>query len=282
MSNIKIICETMNDLPDGISGNYDIEVLPVTIIFEGQEYKAGVDIDTDEFYKMLRKSETMPSTSQVTYATFKDVFEKHINEGKTVLYMAGSSAASGTYQSAMIAKNDIESDNIYIFDTYGVSIAGGILVKEASKMVEQGHDIQYIINKLEEYKNKIHVYFSVDSLDYLQKGGRISGTKAAIGTLLNIKPILKIEDGLVKQKTQVRGTKKIIPVLIDQIRSEVGNDFTNKDIYVGYGDDLDTQAKFIEKVKEELSPRNIYTFQIGSCVACHSGPNVLGIACLDV
>jgi DegV family protein with EDD domain len=280
MSNIKIICDTMNDVPKNIMENYDIEILPATIIFEGKEYKAGVDIDGDEFYKLLRSTENMPSTSQITYATFKETFEKYINEGKKVLYLAGSSAASGTYQSAMIARNDVEGE-IQIFDTYSLSIGGGILIGEAAKLAEEGHDVAYIMNKLEEYKYKAPVYFSVDSLDYLHKGGRISGTKAAIGTLLNIKPILRIEDGLVKQKTQVRGSKKIVPTLIEQLKSEIGEDFSDKDVYVGYGDDLKERDRFIEKVKEELNPKNVYIFQIGSCVACHSGPSVLGIACLN-
>ena len=99
--------------------------------------------------------------------------------------------------------------------------------------------VEEIVRKLEEYKNKVQVYFSVDSLDYLHKGGRISGAKAAVGTLLNIKPILKIEDGLVKQKTQVRGSKKIIPMLIEKLKEEINDDFSDKDIYVAYGDDLE-------------------------------------------
>ena len=281
MNNIRIIYDTMNDLPENIDGKYDIDMLPTTIIFQGKEYKAGVDIDNDEFYKLLRDNKEIPTTSQVTYMTFKETFEKYVKEGKKVLYMAGSSKGSGTYQSAMLAKNDIESDDIYIFDTYSLCIGGGLLVLEAAKMVEEGLDIDTIIKKLEEYKDKVQVYFSVDSLDYLYKGGRISGTKAAVGSLLNIKPILKIEDGLVKQKTQVRGSKKIIPTLIEKLKEEIGDDFSDKDIYVGYGDDLETNEKFVEKVKEELSPKNVYTFRIGSCVACHSGPTVIGIACLN-
>ena len=281
MNNIKIICETMNDLPDGLEQEYDIQVLPVTIVLDSKEYKAGVDLDTNTFYKKLRESETMPTTSQVTYATFKEVFDKNLEQGYEILYLAGSSAASGTYQSAMIAKNDIESDKIHIFDTSGVSIFGGILIKKAAEMVKEGHSIESIIKELEICRDKVHVYFSVDSLDYLQKGGRISGTKAAIGTLLNIKPILNIENGLVKQKGQVRGSKKIMPSLIDHIKQEVKQDLQDKDIYVGYGDDFELRDKLIEKVKSEINPKNIYTFQIGSCVACHSGPNVLGIACLD-
>lgn len=280
MNNIKIICDSMNDVPKEIMEKYDIEMLPVTMIFEGKEYRAGVDIDGDGFYKLLRSSESMPSTSQITYITYKEVFEKYLAQGKTVLYMAGSSAASGIYQSAMLAKNDIEGD-VYIFDTYSLCIGGGMLIKEAAIMANEGHDVEYIINKLEEYKEKVQVYFSVDSLDYLQKGGRISGTKAAIGNLLSIKPILKIEDGLVKQKNQVRGSKKIMPKLIEDLVSEVGEDFSDKDVYVAYGDDLEVRDKFVEKIKEELSPRNVYTIQIGPCVACHSGPEVLGIACLN-
>ena len=271
----------MNDLPKNIDEKNDIDMLPTTIIFQGKEYKAGVDIDNDEFYKLLRDNKEIPTTSQVTYMTFKETFEKYVKEGKKVLYMAGSSKGSGTYQSAMLAKNDIESDDIYIFDTYSLCIGGGLLVLEAAKMVEEGLDIDTIIKKLEEYKDKVQVYFSVDSLDYLYKGGRISGTKAAVGSLLNIKPILKIEDGLVKQKTQVRGSKKIIPTLIEKLKEEIGDDFSDKDVYVGYGDDLETNEKFVEKVKEELSPKNVYTFRIGSCVACHSGPTVIGIACLN-
>lgn len=282
MKKIKIICESMSDLPDNLQQEYDVELLPINIVFDGKEYKSGVDISTNDFYKMLRNSKSMPTTSQITYANFKEIFEGYLKEDNIVLYMSGSSAASGTYQSATLAKNDIESDDIYVFDTFSISIGGGILVQKAVEMVKQGHDIDYVINKLEEYKKKVHVFFSVDTLDYLQKGGRISSTKATIGTLLNIKPILNIEDGLVKQKGQVRGTKKIMPALIENIKSVVDGDFSNKDVYVGYGDDLSIKDELVEKVKEELSPRNVYTFQIGSCVASHSGPNVFGIACIDV
>ena len=281
MSNIQIICDTMNDVPKEIVEKYNIEILPATIVFDGIEYKAGVDIEGDEFYKMLRSSNSMPTTSQVTYATFKDTFEKYLDEGKKILYLSGSSAASGTYQSAMIAKNDIESDDIHIFDTYSLCIGGGMLIAEAAIMAQESNDIDYIINKLNEYKEKVEVYFSVDSLDYLHKGGRISGTKATIGTILNIKPILKIEDGVVKQKTQVRGRKKIIPTLIEQLKLQVGDDFSDKEVYVGYGDDIEECNKFVEKVKNELSPKSVKIFQIGACVACHSGPDVFGLACLN-
>ncbi|MGL5748903.1 MAG: DegV family protein, partial [Paraclostridium sp.] len=164
---------------------------------------------------------------------------------------------------------------------YSLCIGGGLLADEAGKMVEEGKTIEYIISKLEEYREKIEVYFSVDSLDYLHKGGRISGTKDALGTILNIKPVLKIEDGLVKQKGQIRGSKKIVPTLIEQLKTAIGQDFSDKAVYVGYGDDLEICNKFVEKVKDELQPKSVKIFQIGACVACHSGPDVFGIACLN-
>lgn len=282
MSNIKILCDTINDVPKEVIEKYDIEVLPTSIIIEDKEYKAGIDLDGDKFYSLLKTSNTIPSTAQIPLVTYTEIFERYVNEGKTVLYLVGSSAASGTYQTATLAKNDIENGDIRLVDTYSLSIGGGILIKEVGSMVESGMDIDEIINKIESYKYKVHVYFSVNSLDHLCKGGRISGTKAAIGTILNIVPILKIEDGLVKQRTQVRGSKKVMDSLITQLRNDVGDDFSNKDVYIGYGDDLSQGEALANKVKVQLNPRNIFFIQIGSCVACHSGPSVLGLACLDI
>ena len=155
-----------------------------------------------------------------------------------------------------------------------------MLVEEAAKMAMDGKSVDEIINRLDEMKANSHVYFSVDSLEYLYKGGRISSTKAAVGTLLNIKPILTIEDGLVKQKSQVRGSKKLIPSLIQMQIDDIGNDFSNIDIYVGHNDDSELIDTFVQKIKEKLNPRNIYMVQIGACVASHSGPDIMGLACI--
>lgn len=279
MNNIKIICDTMSDLQPGIAEKYDIDILPANIIFNEKEYKAGIDLTTEEFYKMLRSSKEIPKTSQIPILTFMDTFTKYIDEGKTIIYLAGSSAASGIYQTANLVKNQIEGP-LYIFDTYSLSVGSGMLVEEAAKMAMDGKSVDEIINRLDEMKANSHVYFSVDSLEYLYKGGRISSTKAAVGTLLNIKPILTIEDGLVKQKSQVRGSKKLIPSLIQMQIDDIGNDFSNIDIYVGHNDDSELTDTFVQKIKEKLNPRNIYMVQIGACVASHSGPDIMGLACI--
>ena len=134
--NIKLICDSLSDVDKSYIEKYDIEIVPLTIILDDKEYRDGIDITPAEFYKKLRDEDAFPKTSQVTYAQFKDVFEKYTKEGKTILYVSGSSAATGTYQSAIMAKNDIEGE-IHTYDTYEFSFGAGIFVVKAAQMIEQ-------------------------------------------------------------------------------------------------------------------------------------------------
>lgn len=277
---IKILCDTINDLPIGIEDKYDVEVIPTTIIFDGKEYKSGIEISSTELCKMLRNTDKMPSTAQVTYITYEEVFERNLKEYDSLIYLAGSSAASGTIQTAKLVASDIEGD-IHIIDTFNLCIGGGMLVSKALEMVEEGKSVDEIISKIEELKSKVNVFFSVGDLQYLQKGGRISGTKATIGSILNINPILNIEDGLVKQKGQVRGNNKVIPALINSLKEACPGGFAEKDIYIGCGDEIEKRDKLQERIEKELEPKSIHIFNIGPCVVSHSGPSVLGVACLS-
>lgn len=279
MSKIKILCDAMSDLPEGVIGKYDIEVIPTSILLEGKEYKAGLDITSKEFCHMLRNTESMPTTAQVPYLTYKEVFERNLKDNDKIIYLAGSSAASGTSQTARLVASDIEGE-IHIIDTYNLSIGGGIVVLEAIKMVEEGKTVEEVVQRIEGIKSKVRVFFSVGTLDYLQKGGRISSVKATIGTILNICPILNIEEGLVKQKGQVRGKNRVIPELINSLRESVGEDFSDKIVYIGCGDEFAQREKLIKKVESELSPKRIEIFEVGSCIVSHSGPSVLAISCI--
>ncbi|MGL5312785.1 MAG: DegV family protein, partial [Peptostreptococcaceae bacterium] len=216
---------------------------------------------------------------QATYAQFKDVFEKYVKEGKKVLYIAGSSVATGTYQSAIMAKNDTEGC-IYTYDSKAFSYVIGVLVVKAAELAQQGKDIDEIIMEIDKLKEQTYVLFSVDTLEYLQKGGRISSTKAAIGNILNIKPILDIKDGLVSQVCQVRGKKNVIAKMIELIKENCGDEFSNETIYIGYSDDFKERELLTEVVKSEFNPKDILYFQIGTCVGAHAGPGLTGIICI--
>lgn len=275
---IKIVCDSISDIPQSILDKYNVDLVPLTVIFNNREYLAGQDLTNQEFYKMLRESDIMPKTSQATYIQFKSLFEKY-DKDTEVIYIAGSSVASGTYQSAMLAKND-GYDNIYIFDSQNLSIGSGLFVIKACEMVAKGYSVSEILSTLESYKNNIEVAFSVDNLEYLKMGGRISSTKATLGNLLSIKPILEVKDGLVCQKSQVRGKKQIYSALVKIIIDKFGKDLKGRTIIIGCGDN----DKDLEIIKETLQSQtiveNIYFVNIGCVICSHSGPGVMGISCL--
>jgi len=274
---IKILCDSITDLPIEIIKKHNVDIVPLTVIFNEKEYLDGVDITNQDFYKMLRESETMPKTSQATYAQFVEFFEKYKDD--EILYLAGSSAASGTYQSAVLAKGDVDA-NITIFDTLNLSLGSGTLVIKACEMVEQGLSVDEIVKNLENLRNDALVTFSVDTLEYLKKGGRISSTKAALGSLLNIKPILTVNDGLVVQKSQVRGKKQIFTNLVNSIVEKYGDDLTNKTIILGCGDNNEDLETLRETLLKNTNVKNVYDVNIGCVICSHSGPGVVGISCI--
>ena len=275
---IKIVCDSISDLPQEILDKYNVDIVPLTVIFNNTEYLAGENLTTKDFYKMLRGSDSMPKTSQATYVQFKSVFEKYDSDTE-VIYISGSSVASGTYQSAMLAKND-GHDNVFIFDTENLSIGSTLFVIKACEMVEMGYSAKEILSTLEKYKSNVEVAFSVDTLEYLKMGGRISSTKAALGNLLSIKPILEVKDGLVSQRSQVRGKKQIYSTLAKTIVNRFGKNLKDNTIIIGCGDneeDFEIMKKALEK---EAEVKNIYFVNIGCVVCSHSGPGIIGISCM--
>lgn len=275
---IKIVCDSISDLPQEILEKYNVDIIPLTVIFNDKEYLAGENLTTKDFYKMLRESDSMPKTSQAIYVQFKSVFEKY-DENTQIIYISGSSIASGTYQSAMLAKND-GHDNVSIFDTGNLSIGSALFVIKACEMVEMGYSVNDILSNLEKHKNEVEVVFSVDTLEYLKMGGRISSTKAALGNLLSIKPILEVKEGLVSQKSQVRGKKQIYSTLAKTIVNRFGKDLKDKTIILGCGDNEDDLGVMKEALEKEGEVKNIYFVNIGCVICSHSGPGVMGISCM--
>ena len=274
---IKIICDSMSDVPDIIIEKYDVEIVPLTVIFNGVEYIDGIDINNKQFYKMLRESEVMPKTSQVTYSQFKEVFEKYKDD--EVLYIGGSSSASGTYQSAVIAKND-GYENVHVFDTQNLSTGSALFVIKACEMREKGYSIEEIIENLNLLKGSEELIASVDTLEYLKKGGRISSTKAMIGNLLSIKPILTVENGLVSQKSQVRGKKHIYSELVKYISDVYNKDLEDKTVILGCGDNEEDLETLKNHLTEECKVKDVYNVNIGCGICSHAGPGVLIISCI--
>ena len=276
---IKILCDSISDVPVEIIEKYKVEIVPLTVLFNGEEYLDRLDITNQEFYKMLRNSDSMPKTSQATYAQFKKYFDQYKDTDTQVLYIAGSSVASGTMQSAVLAKND-GYDNVTIFDTQSLAIGSALFVIKACELAEQGCSVEDIVSKLEAMRGTETVLFSVDTLEYLKKGGRISSVKASIGSLLNIKPILTVQDGLVAQKSQVRGKKQIFSAFTSHLTEQYGEKLDKKTIIVGYGDNIEDLEIMKKSVLEKIQANDVYFVNIGCVVCSHSGPGILGISCI--
>lgn len=273
---IKIVTDSLSDIPKDLIKKFDIEVLPLTVIFEDVEYRDGIDITSEEFYKKLKESSRIPKTSQVTPEQFREAFEKCLKTYEHVIYIACSSRATGTYQSSIIAKSLLENDNIHIFDTMALSFGCGIMLLKAAQMAKEGKQVQEILLELEDMKNRVDHIFTVDTLEYLQKGGRISSTKAAIGTILNIKPILTVKEGLVSQLDQVRGKKKVISKMIELAKKR-STDIQSQVIGIGHADNEELLNEFKRVIKEELKPKDIIVTNIGAAIGTHAGPGTIAI-----
>lgn len=275
---IKILYDSMCDIPDEITKNKFLEMIPLTINVDGKEYKDGVDFTKEEFYNLLENSKTPPKTSQATYIQFKEVFEKYVNEGYEVICITGSSKTSGTYQSATMAKNDVDG-NIYIFDTLFLSLGSGQYVIKACQLVnENKFTAEEIVKKLEEIRESVNLFFVPFSLDYLKESGRLPSIVSFVGNMLNIRPICTMKDGENKIVTKVRGTKQIASKLVDIILDANNNDLESKIITIGYGSNELDFEKLKEEVAKRIKVKEIFITRGGSCICSHTGPEILAIS----
>ena len=210
MEKIKIITDSTADLSQELYDKYDIEVLPLLINFGDDSYLDGVEINPEEVFRRIEKDNVLPTTAQVIPTRFEETYKKYLDEGYKIISIHMSSAMSGTYQSACIAKNSLESDNIVVIDSQKVTSALGILVLKAAKLREKGLSLNEIEREINKCRDKVKASIVFESLEYLVRGGRISKTAGVIGGMLGIKVLLEIKDGLMAVKEKIRGNKKAI------------------------------------------------------------------------
>ncbi|MDD7182305.1 DegV family protein [Peptostreptococcus porci] len=276
---IKLICDSLSDIPDEIQAKEYLEVVPLTLIMDGKEYKDGVDISKEEFYKVVMEMEDIPKTSQATYGQFIEIFEKNINQGKKILYIAGSSTKSGTYQSAVLAKKDIDGD-VHIFDTEQLSLGAGQYVIRACDMIEEGLSIEEIVEKLDEIRDSVEILFAPASFDFLKKSGRVPMATALIGSMLNIKPIFKMKDGEINLEAKVRGIKKLVANLVDLVIEKNKDNLSQLTVTIGHGCNLDDFNKLKKEVEEKLNGKvkRLMVTKGGVCICSHTGPDIVAIS----
>ncbi|MEF9953496.1 MAG: DegV family protein [Clostridium sp.] len=276
MDKVYIVTDSTSGVPEDIVQSKNVKVLPLTIEFEGAVYKDGVDIDEPKLLEMLARGEELPKTSQVNPKSFLDEYEKLTSEGYKVISIHISSGLSGTYQSACIARDMMEnSQDVFVVDSKGVSFATGALVLEAIKMLEGGMGVNETSKALEDLANRVRVAFAVDDLEYIRKGGRISSVHAAIGSLLNIKPILSMSNGKIDVLDKVRGKKKALNRMVEYIKEEgLETSLTTAVGNVAGERDMDI---FVKKLEEESLIGEYLNVSVGSVIATYAGPGTVGV-----
>ncbi|MDF2840824.1 MAG: hypothetical protein K0Q99_1596 [Clostridia bacterium] len=273
---IRIITDTMCDVPKDWAEKYNIRVMPLTVHFGEASYKDGVNITMQEFYSKLEASENLPTTSQVPPIEFLDAFNDELNNGNDIICINGSSQLSGTYNSALLAKNQLESDKIHVIDSEGVTLGAGLLAIKAARLAEQGMISTEIVNEIRESVKRMKYFYIVDTLKYLHKGGRISLSTSVIGSILNIKPILTIKGGKLEMLDKSRGIKKAIAETFDIIK-ENGWTLENKVVGINHTNSLENLGLLEAYLKKEYHVREIIVGEVGSVVATHAGPGAVAI-----
>ncbi|OOM74398.1 DegV domain-containing protein [Clostridium puniceum] len=276
MEKIKIITDSTADLSKEIYDKYEIEVLPLLINFGEESYLDGVEINPDKVFERIEKENILPTTAQVIPNRFIESYKKYLNEGYKIISIHMSSVMSGTYQSACIAKEALETEEIVVIDSQNVTAALGILVLKAAKLREKGYDILKMEQELNIIKEKISVSIYFDSLEYLVRGGRISKTAGMVGSLLGIKLILEIKDGLMAVKDKIRGNKKSIKKIINDLESVT----LDEDMPVILIDVNNIEIKDALKEYMETNNVNFIECPVGSTVCIHSGPGCCGLVFL--
>jgi DegV family protein with EDD domain len=277
-----LIIDCCCDLPIEYVEKNNVELLSLTVNLNGREYKdnLGKDLPYKDFYLAVRNG-AMPSTSQINVFDFEKEFRKHVSLGKSIIYIAFSSALSGTYNSACIAKETILEEykdaDITIIDSKCASLGEGLLDYYAIEMLKNGASKEEIVNWVEENKLKVNHWFTVDDLNHLKRGGRVSGTAAAIGTILDIKPIMHVDDeGKLIPVTKVKGRKKSIRALAEELNKRIINP-EEQIIFISHGDCIE-DAKFLEKlILEKHKVKDVIINNIGPIIGSHAGPGTVAV-----
>ena len=280
---IKLICDSLCDIPKEIQDKEYLDIVPLTIIFNDKEYKDGVDITKEEYYKVLKNSKQIPKTSQATYIQFSEIFNKYINEGYKIICINGSSKSSGTYQSAMLARSDMGdmANDIHILDTMSLSLGSGQFVIKACELIEKGLALDEIIKELESIRESVMLFFAPKTLDYLKKSGRVSVATAIIGNILSLVPIFSFPKGEANLEEKVRGSKNIASKLVDIILEKNNGDLSDKIITIGYGDNFKDFENLKKEVEKRIKAKKVFTTRGGACICSHTGPEILAISCSD-
>ena len=287
MNAYKIIADSSCDIPISLMKANDISYVPFNVSFDQETYLEELkDITPDEFYEKLNAEKLFPKTSLPSVQSYMDAMEAALKENKDVLCLCLSSKFSGSFQSAMNAANILSESYpdhvIKVIDTTCATACEGMMVLEACRMKDAGMDINAVAEKLEVLKETSRIFVTVDSLEHLQKGGRIGKASAMAGTILNIKPIIAMKDGELHPESKVRGSKKALKQIVDMAKGKIGDEKDQYRIIFVRGDKEReaTAAELANELRAEGYDVAEDVWTVGITIGSHIGPTPIAVCML--
>ncbi|HZK24995.1 MAG TPA: DegV family protein [Oscillospiraceae bacterium] len=280
---IQILTDSAADLPLSIIEEYGIDIAPLHIYGDGEEYLDGKDLLSPQMLNAMRQGKVF-KTSQVDPATFLEYFKLYAARGDSCIYVGLSSELSSTYQSAVLAQKEIQKTypdfTVHTVDTKCVSLGQGLVASKAAQLAKEGKSIPEILASVEFYAKHMEHIFTVDNLEYLYRGGRVSRATALVGGILNIKPVLQVAEGKLVPLEKLRGKNKVFRRLVELI-GEKGVDLDTQTIGISHGDDLENAAKLKKLIQEAYGCTDIIINPIGCVIGAHAGPGTLALFFLN-
>lgn len=277
MSNkVAIVIDSTAYIPKALMRDYPIEIVPVIIIWDGEELLDGVDIQPDEFYRRLSKAKVMPTTSQPSPAAMKTAFEKMLAQGYDVLGVFLTQKLSGTYSSAVQAKAMLPDANIEIVDTGLTAMSSGWPILKAAKAAKEGASLAECKAIAETASAHAGLLFTVETLEFLHRGGRIGGAKRFIGTALNVKPVMEFREGVIEGLEQVRTQKKALLRIVELAKERIG-DRTPVYISIMHANVPDVARQLLDMASNVFDLKETAISAISPALGAQAGPGTVGI-----
>lgn len=271
---IKIVADTLSNIPPAEAKELGVAYLPQVIIFGTESYYDDYEINSEIFLKKLRSSTQLPKTAAPPPELYHPIFEEFSNAGHTIIVIAPSTELSGTYRSAMVAARDFPNADIRIIDTRVIGGGLAAIVRQAVSWAEQGLDAETLVKNIEEMSARHRIYFVVDTLEYLHKGGRIGGAKALMGSILQIKPILSLQNGRIEPIESQRTHRKAIERLREIIDAECPHG-EDSFLCMMHGDALEETSQLAKGFEADLGLSNIHIYWLPPAILVHVGPGLI-------
>jgi DegV family protein with EDD domain len=275
MADVHLVCDSTADLDPEFRAAHTVRVVPLKVIFGEETFADGVDMTSEEFYARLAAPGSFPRTSQPTPAEFEAVFRELGADGGTIVCTTISSDLSGTYASATQARAAVPELDIRVIDTRSVAPGHYAAVREAVRVIEAGGDADQVVAAISSVQSSARVLFTVETLEFLRRGGRIGGARAMLGSLLDVKPVLEIRGGVIEPVARVRTYPRAIDRVVEEFSRSAAS-WGGAELIVAHADRPRIAAALVERMRSQASGTPALTV-VGPVIGCHSGPGAIGV-----